>query len=1290
MAKQTINVGTTANDKKGDSLRAAFQKVNANFTELYTQLGLTDPTLNLGAFTFTGSVMSTDDSTNIVIDKPITVNGEITVDGDIVPKTDLGASLGTPTRQFKSLYVSDSTVYFGGVPLSLEAGSNTLKINNVPISQSITYANIPNAPTDVADLTDNDGLLGGGGAADLGDLVIYDGAITTDGVSSIYIAPNGEGYGYVTVPNDTSAVSGAATVIGNSRNDGGGVQISAYNSTWQFKPNGTLLFPTLTVPIEDNANPSGTGQVLKFSDSTQQAIIFGPESTENDPAAQRIIIQGAPGYTGTAGEGGDVYVWAGPGGSVNGGGGDIKVRAGQGNGSGNGGYLNFQAGDSGTTGYGGYINIESGSANTSGQGGDITIRARDGGNIDLYTTDSAIRLNTDGGTWSFAADDTLTLPNGATIFDNDGPGGGWLSLAPANAGIGQALVIYPTAGGDGDHIHLTADGGDTELYLGNDNHYVKLVNGGNVQIQAATANLSATAAWTFGTNGAITTTDAFTVNVPDGVPTSIGTKSNDSQFWDYNYGSNLATTGGTGTGLTVDVGDGGSGYAGVSINTAGTGYTDGDVITVTNGPNNGAPIASTVTFAIGVSGTNSWQLAGGLKFPDNTVQTTAAESFSFSVAADDSTQRAISNNELIKFIGAGGITTSSDAEGYITITGSGGSVSSLVNSTKTLSLGSDGSLTSNGALTIKTPNGIPSSVSNWVGGGGWNSPPYSNLATTGGTGTGLTVNVSAADGGYININYITIATAGTGYTAGDVITITNENNLSGTFVVGVAGTRDWQFGIDGGLTLPLNGIIQSVQSGNYQSKVTVSPLQILSQARTSRSQSYTVADGDFTSASGDGAGLITFVNPSGSMTEWLLDTMEYGGVYERTVRINGAGPEYQYNYFGGGDSIVLSTYPAAGAVTDIRFSYTQISKIDISPDEGVFNIQSESGQDIDIQSGSDVDIVATDRVYMISGTNMRLQAGNGNVQISTNYAVPNATQRDWQFDTNGQLTLPNGAVLRNTVNGAIAFGIGAGQQTQGANAIAIGYDAGYYPQGADAVAIGRSAGEDSQGANAIAIGLFAGKTNQAANSIVLNATGVALDQTTANTFTVAPIRNISATSGVLQYNASTKEVSYSLNVTAETFNTDQITIVGNRISTTVTNANLELECNGTGGVVINTVAEATTTSTARSVGYLGIPASAVTTTATLTIADAGEHIYLTTTGQTITIPANASVAYPIGTTLTFIAGPSATTATIAIDTDTMYLAGTGTTGSRTLAAHGMATAVKVAATTWYINGTGLT
>jgi hypothetical protein len=161
-------------------------------------------------------------------------------------------------------------------------------------------------------------------------------------------------------------------------------------------------------------------------------------------------------------------------------------------------------------------------------------------------------------------------------------------------------------------------------------------------------------------------------------------------------------------------------------------------------------------------------------------------------------------------------------------------------------------------------------------------------------------------------------------------------------------------------------------------------------------------------------------------------------------------------------------------------------------------------------------------------------------------------------------------------------------------------------------------------------------------------------------------------------------------ITAERFNTDQITVVGNRISTTVTNANLEIECNGSGGVVINTVADATTASTTKSVGYLGLPQSATATSATLAIGDAGKHIYVTTNSQTITIPAAASVDYPIGTTLTFIAGPSATTVSIAITSDTLRLAGGTSTGTRTLAANGMATAVKVAATTWYINGVGLT
>lgn len=40
MAKQSINIGTSANDRTGDSLRSAFNKINENFTELYVSLGV--------------------------------------------------------------------------------------------------------------------------------------------------------------------------------------------------------------------------------------------------------------------------------------------------------------------------------------------------------------------------------------------------------------------------------------------------------------------------------------------------------------------------------------------------------------------------------------------------------------------------------------------------------------------------------------------------------------------------------------------------------------------------------------------------------------------------------------------------------------------------------------------------------------------------------------------------------------------------------------------------------------------------------------------------------------------------------------------------------------------------------------------------------------------------------------------------------------------------------------------------------------------------------------------------
>jgi hypothetical protein len=96
---------------------------------------------------------------------------------------------------------------------------------------------------------------------------------------------------------------------------------------------------------------------------------------------------------------------------------------------------------------------------------------------------------------------------------------------------------------------------------------------------------------------------------------------------------------------------------------------------------------------------------------------------------------------------------------------------------------------------------------------------------------------------------------------------------------------------------------------------------------------------------------------------------------------------------------------------------------------------------------------------------------------------------------------------------------------------------------------------------------------------------------------------------------------------------------------------------------------------------------------TLVLGDAQKtilHPSADTTARIFTIPANASVAFPVGTFVTFVNQNSAGVVTIAITSDTMRLAGAGTTGSRTLAANGVATAVKVTTTEWLISGTGLT
>jgi hypothetical protein len=147
MTKQTINTGTSANSRDGDSLRSAFTKINANFTELYDRAVNTDAqTLTLTGNTLSisggnsvelnissvgdlqGSVFA-DDST-LLVDA---VNGSIpysvisgavdlsAIDQHIIPDTDITYDLGSATNRFRTLYLSGNTIDLGGSLISAAA-----------------------------------------------------------------------------------------------------------------------------------------------------------------------------------------------------------------------------------------------------------------------------------------------------------------------------------------------------------------------------------------------------------------------------------------------------------------------------------------------------------------------------------------------------------------------------------------------------------------------------------------------------------------------------------------------------------------------------------------------------------------------------------------------------------------------------------------------------------------------------------------------------------------------------------------------------------------------------------------------------------------------------------------------------------------------------------------------------------------------------------------------------------------------------------------------------------------
>ncbi len=145
MARQAINIGSSANDGTGDPLRTAFDKINDNFVELYggdNDINTLDANLNvnnfaitsgvtngnititpngtgninLGSITINGSQVSSNDSTQITLADNIQTTGTVNIDGAAT----LGSTLAV------------------GTSLALATGATVTGIDNGALGSSAT------------------------------------------------------------------------------------------------------------------------------------------------------------------------------------------------------------------------------------------------------------------------------------------------------------------------------------------------------------------------------------------------------------------------------------------------------------------------------------------------------------------------------------------------------------------------------------------------------------------------------------------------------------------------------------------------------------------------------------------------------------------------------------------------------------------------------------------------------------------------------------------------------------------------------------------------------------------------------------------------------------------------------------------------------------------------------------------------------------------------------------------------------------------------------------------------
>jgi len=293
--------------------------------------------------------------------------------------------------------------------------------------------------------------------------------------------------------------------------------------------------------------------------------------------------------------------------------------------------------------------------------------------------------------------------------------------------------------------------------------------------------------------------------------------------------------------------------------------------------------------------------------------------------------------------------------------------------------------------------------------------------------------------------------------------------------------------------------------------------------------------------------------------------------------------------------------------------------------------------------------------------------------VRVTLAVGDTYTTDGTFDTNGylkQISTSGGDVVgpaSATSNNLVAFDGTTGKLIKQANTV--------------------TAAQGGTGVSNNAASTLTISGNFGTTLTVSGTTGVTLP-------TTGTLSTLAGTETLTNKTLTTPVISSISNTGTLTLPTSTDTLVGRATTDTLTNKTLTspiFTAPVLGTPSSGTLSSCTVDGT-DAVGFRNIPQNSQSAAYTLVLADAGKHIFHPSgdaNARTYTIPANSSVAYPIGTAITFI-NMTSQVVTIAITTDTMYLSSAGTTGSRSLAQYGSATAIKITSTNWLISGSGLT